>query len=113
MRFKGGVVNGALASLYGGLSYICLFLAMNEHDTMKTVCYLLGAGGILLAIYWFATQEIMGLPILIVGICHIGLAARSEHVGMQIGCTGLAIVSFFIGVMMLAMTRPMGAQGQG
>jgi len=110
MKFKGGMVNGALASLYGGASYICLFLTMNQHDTMKTVCYALGVAGILIAIYWFVTQEIMGLPVLIVGLCHIGLAARSDHVGMQIGCTGLAVVSFMIGIMMLTRTKPIGAE---
>jgi hypothetical protein len=95
--------------VYGGASYICLFLTMNQHDTMKAVCYALGAAGILIAVYWFATQEIMGIPVLVVGLCHIGLAARSEHVGMQIGCTGLAVVAFVIGVMMLTMTKPMGS----
>lgn len=101
MRFKGGIINGGLASLYGGASYICLYLKMNQHDTMKTICYALGVAGIILAIYWLATMEVMGLPILLVGVTHIGLAARSEHVGMQIGCTGLAVVAFVIGIMML------------
>ncbi len=110
MRFKGGLANGALASIYGGASYICLFLTMSQHDTMKTVCYGLAAAGVLIAIYWFATHEVMGLPILVVGLCHIGLAARSDHTGMQIGCTGLAVVAFVVGIMMLTRTVPMGSE---
>lgn len=109
MKFKGGIVNGTLASIYGAASYICLFLALNQHDTMKTTCYVLGAVGILMGVYWLATSEVMGLPIILVGLCHIGLAARADHGGMQIGCTGLAVVAFMIGVMMLAMTKPMGS----
>ncbi|MHB8859698.1 MAG: hypothetical protein ACYC6Z_09505 [Thermoleophilia bacterium] len=105
MRFKGGLANGALASIYGAASYICLFMAMNQHDTMKTICYVLGAAGIILAIYWFVTSEVMGIPILLTGICHIGLGARADHVGMQIGCTGLAVVAFAIGVIMLTMVK--------
>lgn len=105
MTFKGGLINGTLASLYGAASYICLFLTMNQHHTMKTVCYVLAAAGILLAIYWLATKEIMGIPILIVGVVHIGLGARAEHVAMQVGCTGLAVVAFVIGLMMLAKSE--------
>lgn len=109
MKFMGGLVNGALASIYGAASYICLFLALNQHDTMKTTCYALGAAGILIAVYWLATSEVMGLPIFLVGLCHIGLAARADHSGMQVGCTGLAVVAFMVGVMMLTMTKPMGS----
>lgn len=105
MQFKGGLVNGTMAAFYGAVSNICLLLTMNQHDTMKTTCYVLGALGILLAIYWLATNEVMGIPIVMVGIVHIGLAARAEHVGMQIGCTGLAVVSFVIGLMMLSLVR--------
>ncbi len=110
MKFKGGIVSGALASIYGAASYICLFMASNQHDAMKTTCYALGVAGILIAIYWLATSEVMGLPIILVGLCHVGLAARAEHSAMQIGCTGLAVVAFMIGVMMLAMTKPMGSE---
>lgn len=105
MQFKGGLVNGTLAAFYGAVSNTCLFLAMNQHDTMKTTCYALGALGILLAIYWLATSEVMGIPIVMVALVHIGLAARAEHVGMQIGCTGLAVISFVIAVMMLSVVR--------
>ena len=94
----------------GGARLCGLFLRMHAQDTMKTVCYALGVAGIIIAIYWLATQEVMGLPILIVGLCHIGLAARSEHVAMQIGCTGLAVVACVIGAMMLMVTKPMGAE---
>ncbi|RJQ46424.1 MAG: hypothetical protein C4534_03085 [Gaiellales bacterium] len=99
------MINGGLASVYGAASYICMFLKMNQHDTMKTVCYALGIAGILLAFYWLTTSEVMGLPIFLVGVTHIGLAARSEHVGMQIGCTGLAVVTFVVGIIMLAEVR--------
>lgn len=109
MQFKGGLINGTLASIYGAASYICLLLASNQHNTMKTVCYALGAAGILIAIYWLATKEVMAIPILIVGIVHFGLGARSEHVGMQVGCTGLAVVAFVIGALM--MTKE-GATGR-
>ena len=109
MQFKGGLANGALASIYGAASYICLFMEMNQHDTMKLICYILGAAGILIAVYWFATSEIMGIPIILVGLCHIGLAARADHVGMQVGCTGLAVVAFAIGVVMLTRVKPAGA----
>lgn len=105
MQFKGGLLNGSLVTVYGAASYICLLLASNQHNTMKTVCYVLAAIGILIAIYWLATREIMGIPILIVGIVHIGLGARAEHVGMQVGCTGLAVVAFVVGLMMLTMER--------
>lgn len=101
MRFKGGIINGTLASIYGAASYICLLLASNQHNTMKTVCYVLAAAGVLIGIYWLATREVMGVPILIVGIVHVGLGARSEHVGMQVGCTGLAVVAFVIGALMM------------
>lgn len=106
MQFKGGMVNGALASIYGAASYICLLMSMNQHDTMKTICYVLGAVGIILAIYWFATSEVMAIPIILTGICHIGLGARADHVGMQIGCTGLAVVAFAVGVIMLTTAKP-------
>ncbi|MHB1361307.1 MAG: hypothetical protein ACYCW5_01750 [Thermoleophilia bacterium] len=106
MQFKGGLVNGTMASIYGAASYICLFMAMNQHDTMKTICYVLGAVGIILAAYWFVTSEVMAIPIILTGICHIGLAARADHVGMQIGCTGLAVVAFAIGIMMLTKAKP-------
>lgn len=109
MSFKGGMVNGTLAALYGAASYICLFLTMSQHDTMKTTCYALGAAGIIIGIYWLATSEVMGIPMLLVGALHVGLGARSEHVGMQIGCTGLAVVVFVIAAMMLTTTKPMGS----
>ena len=111
MRFKGGVVNGTLASVYGAASYICLLMAMNQHDAMKTICYVLGAVGIVLAAYWLATSEIMGIPIFLTGICHIGLGARADHVGMQIGCTGLAVVAFAVGIIMLTTTKPVEPEG--
>lgn len=107
MRFNGGIVNGTLAALYGAASYICLFLAMNQHDAMKTTCYALAAAGILIGIYWLVTSEVMGIPMLLVGATHIGLGARAEHVAMQVGCTGLAVVAFVIGIMMLARMKPM------
>src|SRR5665648_318619 len=107
MRFKGGIVNGTLAALYGAASYICLFLAMNQHEAMKTTCYVLAGAGILIGIYWLATSEVMGIPMLLLGATHLGLGARAEHVAMQIGCTGLAVVVFVIAIMMLAMTKPM------
>ena len=106
MRFKGGAFNGMLASVYGAASYICLFMAMNQHETMKTICYVLGAAGIVLAIYYLATSEVMGIPILLTGILHLGLGARADHVGMQIGCTGLAVIAFVIGIIMLTMAKP-------
>lgn len=109
MRLKGGMINGTLAALYGSASYICLFLTMSQHNAMKNTCYALGIAGILIGIYWLATSEVMGIPILLVGALHLGLGARSEHVGMQIGCTGLAVVVFVIAAMMLATTKPMGS----
>lgn len=105
MQFKGGIFNGTLAVVYGAVSNVCLLLTMNQHDAMKTTCYVLGALGVLLAIYWLATSEVMGIPIIMVGIVHVGLAARAEHVGMQIGCTGLSVVAFVIGIMMLSTLR--------
>ncbi len=105
MQFKGGIVNGTLASLYGAVSYICLFLAMNQHDAMKTSCYVLAGVGILLAIYLLATSEVLGIPILLVGIVHIGLGVRAEHIAMQVGCTGLAVVAFVAGILMLTMVK--------
>jgi len=105
MQFKGGMVNGTLAVVYGAASNVCLLLTMNQHDAMKMTCYVLGALGVLLAIYWLATSEVMGIPIILVGVVHIGLAARAEHVGMQIGCTGLSVVAFVIGMMMLSTLR--------
>lgn len=107
MRFKGGLVNGTLAGLYGAASNICLFLTMSQHDVMKTTCYALAGAGILIGIYWLATSEVMGIPMLLVGAVHMGLGARAEHVGMQIGCTGLVVVAFMIAVMMLTTTKPM------
>ncbi|MHB9112681.1 MAG: hypothetical protein ACYC4D_08685 [Thermoleophilia bacterium] len=109
MSFKGGMVNGTLAALYGAASYICLFLTMSQHDAMKTTCYALAAAGILIGIYWLATSEVMGIPLLLVGAVHLGLGARSEHVGMQIGCTGLAVVAFVIAALMLTTTKPVGS----
>lgn len=105
MELRGGLVNGTLASLYGAVSYICLFLAMNQHDAMKTTCYVLAGVGILLAIYWLATSEVMGIPILLVGIIHIGLGVKAEHVAMQVGCTGLAVVAFVAGMLMFAAAK--------
>jgi len=72
---------------------------------MQKFCYVLGALGILLAIYWLATSEALGVPLILVGIVHIGLAARSAHVAMQVGCTGLAIVSLVAGLVMLSAVK--------
>ncbi|MHB0866657.1 MAG: hypothetical protein ACYC6B_03700 [Thermoleophilia bacterium] len=107
MGFKGGMINGSLAVFYGAVTNTCLLLAMNQHEAMKTTCYVLGAIGVLLAIYWMVTSEVMGIPMLLVGLVHVGLGARAEHVAMQVGCTGLAVVAFVIGVMMLASVKPL------
>ncbi|MHB1390214.1 MAG: hypothetical protein ACYCXF_03130 [Thermoleophilia bacterium] len=107
MGFKGGIINGSMAVFYGAVTNFCLMLAMNQHEDMKKTCYVLGAIGVLLAIYWLATAEVMGIPILMVAFVHVGLAARAEHVAMQIGCTGLAVVAFVIGLLMLAAVKPM------
>ena len=110
MGFKGGIINGSLAVFYGAVTNICLLLAMNQHDAMKTTCYVLGAVGVLLAVYWLVSSEVMGIPILLVGLVHVGLGARAEHVAMQVGCTGLAVVAFVIGRLMLASVKPMRSQ---
>ena len=111
MKFKGGLINGVLASLYGGACYFSLLLLESEHD-MKNVGYVLGVVGILMAIYWLATNEVMGIPLFIVGLLHISLAGRSGEMAMQSGVTGLAVVSFVIGVIMLTRLQPMGAESR-
>lgn len=101
MRFKGGLVNGTLASLYGAASFICLFFGHADHHAMETTCYTLGGAGVLLALYWLATKEIAAIPILLIGLVHFGLAARAEHEAMNIGCTGLAVATLVAGMLML------------
>jgi len=109
MRFKGGLVNGTIAAIYGAASNICMFLAESKHDQMKVVCYSLAGAGILIGIYWLATSEVMGIPMLLIGAVHLGLGARAPHLSMLVGCAGLAVVAFVIGILMLTMTKPMSS----
>lgn len=112
MQFKGGLINGTLASVYGAVSMWCLFFSKSQHHSMKTTCYVLAALGVLLALYWLATKEAYGIPILLVGLTHIGLGARAEHDAMNVGCTGLAVVAFVTALLMLgAVRQPSGSQG--
>ena len=111
MQFKGGVANGTLAAIYGALNFINLMLAMNQHNNMKTVGYVMAGLGVLLAIYWLATREVMGIPILLVGIVNVGLAARAEHVALQVGDAALGVVAFVIALMMLGPAMRLPRQG--
>lgn len=109
MQFSGGLINGALASVYGGASFVCLFYAknMDAHMTMQKICYVLAVVGIMLAIYWLATKEVFGIPILFIGMVHAGLARWAEHDAMNVGCTGLAVATLIMAALMLTTTRPM------
>lgn len=104
MQFKGGLINGSLVAVYGAVSFVCLFT--EDHMMMQKICYVLGAIGILLAIYWLATSEVLGIPIFLVGLVHIGMAAQASHAAMQIGCTGLAVITMVAGLMMLGTVKP-------
>ncbi|MHB0914483.1 MAG: hypothetical protein ACYC5A_10775 [Thermoleophilia bacterium] len=108
MQFKGGLVNGVLATLYGAVSFWCLFFKsdMESHATMQKVCYVLAATGIVLGLYWLASKEVFGVPLLLVGLTHIGLARYAEHIPMDIGCAALASIVFIAGLMMLSTVRP-------
>ena len=105
MYFKGGTTNGLLASVYGLASFICLFLAMNQHSTMKTVSYVVGVLAVILAAYWLATREVSGIPFLLLGGIQIALGARAEHVALQIGSGALAVIGFVAGLMMFAAVK--------
>jgi hypothetical protein len=107
MYLKGGTMSGVLASAYGFASFICLFLAMNQHSTMKTVSYVVGALAVILAVYWLATREVIGISFLLLGIIQIALGARAEHVALQVGSAALAAVGFVAGMMMFATVKRM------
>jgi hypothetical protein len=85
------------------VSFVCLFT--EDHMMMQNICYVLGAVGILLAIYFLATSEALGIPIFLIGLVHIGFAAKASHAAMQVGCTGLAAVSMVAGLLMLTTLR--------
>ena len=91
---------------------MCLFFAstMDAHMTMQKICYVLAAAGIMLAIYWLATQEVFGIPILFIGLVHAGLARWAEHASMNVGCTGLAVATLILAALMLTTTRPMASK---
>jgi len=112
MQFKGGLVNGLLVSVYGAASFTCLFFKAtpDDHMTMQKICWVLMAAGILLAIYLLVTKEVLGIPILLIGLVHGGLANWSEHVAMNTGCTGLAVVTMVLAALMLERTKPMGSK---
>lgn len=120
MRFKGGLVNGALAAVYGTATMWILFYkegtemagmdhdsmdGMTGHQTMQRIGYVIGVAGIILALYWLATREVMGIPVFLVGLVDIGLARYADHVGLQVGAAAMAVVSILVGVMMLSVVR--------
>jgi hypothetical protein len=114
--FKGGLLNGALVSLYGTATMWILFYkegaemtgmdhdmdGMTGHQTMQNIGYVMGVIGVVLAIYLLATREVLGITVILVGLTHFGLARYSDHVGLQVGAASMAIVSLVVGIMMLS-----------
>jgi hypothetical protein len=120
LRFKGGLINGTLAAVYGTLTMWILFYqeaadmagmdhsnmeGMNGHQTMQRISYVMGGIGIILALYFLATREVMGIPVFLVGLTHFGLARYSDHVGLQVGAAAMAIVMLMVGVTMLSRVQ--------
>ena len=112
MQFKGGLLNGVIVSVYGAASFTCLFFkdTMNDHMTMQKICWVLAAVGIIIAIYLLLTKEVLGVPIALIGLVHAGLAHYSEHSAMNVGCTGLAVITMVLAALMLERTKPMSAK---
>jgi hypothetical protein len=108
MRFKGGLVNGTLVAIFGAVSFLNLFMAMNQHPTMKNISYVLGVVGILLGIYLLVTREVIGIPVLLTGVVYLGLGARAEHVALQIGSAGIGVTALIASMIMLATVKPPG-----
>lgn len=120
MRFKGGLINGTLAAVYGTATMWILFYkegaemvgmdhgnmdGMNGHQTMQRIGYVMGVAGVILAIYFLATREVMGIPVFLVGLTHFGLARYADHVGLQVGAATMAAVSLLVAVMMLSRVQ--------
>jgi hypothetical protein len=115
MRFKGGLLNGTLASLYGFVGLWLLFYqeGMEHHQTMKKISYVLGAAGIAIALYWLVTREVTGIPFMMLGLNFIGIARYSQHVPMDIGAATMSAVAVIIGVLMYMRIDARGAQPPG
>jgi hypothetical protein len=120
LRFKGGLMNGTLVAVYGTATMWILFYkeaadmagmdhsnmeGMNGHQTMQRIGYVMGVVGIILALYYLATREVMGIPVLLVGLTHFGLARYSDHIGLQVGAAAMAVVALLVGVTMLSNVR--------
>ena len=114
------MLNGTLAAVYGAVTMWILFYkegtemmgmdhgnadGMSGHQTMQRIGYVMGVVGIVLAVYFLATREVMGIPLFVVGLTHFGLARYADHVGLQVGAATMAVTSMLVGIMMLSQVR--------
>jgi TRAP-type uncharacterized transport system fused permease subunit len=115
MRFKGGLFNGTLASLYGFTGLWLLFFKedMEQHRTMQKISYVLAFAGIAIALYWIATREVTGIPFMMLALNFLGMARYSEHMPLDIGAAAMSAVSIIIGVLMYTRIDSRAGQPPG
>lgn len=115
MRFKGGMLNGTLSSLYGFVGLWLLFYqeGMEHHRTMQKISYVVGAFGIAIALYWLVTREVTGIPFMMLGLNFIGIARYSQHIPMDIAAASMSAVAIIIGVLMYTRIDAHDARSPG
>ncbi len=103
LKHKGGIFLGTLVLLYGTGGISCGGFIIN-HTVMQYVCYVLAAIGILLGLYFVASaKEIMGIPVIVTGLLHLGCALWTPHNVMPVFCIVVGGLSFINGFIMYSI----------
>ncbi len=105
LEHKGNILLGTLVSLYGAAGIACGGF-VTEHEMMQYACYGLAAVALVIGVYFIAlAKEIMGIPVLLTGLLHVGCALLTPHNIMPILCISLGSLSMINGFVMYSIIQ--------